>query len=138
MPKAIIVDSSAIVSLALPVDSNNAKALKISRDILHTKELLIIPGDIFSEVLNVLGKKTGHKGAVVIGVNILKDRRFTIEEVTVALRLRALEKFKKQAESVSFTNCTVMACADEFETKEIFGFDEAFRKNGYKRIGIDG
>lgn len=137
MPKTIIVDSSAIVSLALPADSNNAKALRISRDILHTKEPLIIPGDVFSEALNVLGRKTGHKGAVVIGTNILKDRRFTIEEVTVALRLRALEKFKEQAESTSFTDCLVMALADEFETKEIFGFDETFQKNGYRRIGID-
>jgi hypothetical protein len=24
-----------------------------------------------------------------------------------------------------------MACADRFETKHIFGFDEAFHRNGY-------
>lgn len=137
MLKAIIVDSSAIVSLALPADSNNAKALKISKDILNTKKPLIIPGDVFSEAINVLGKKTGHKGAIVIGTNILKDRRFTIEEATISMRLQALEIFQKQVESVSFTDCLVMAFADEFETKEIFGFDESFRKNGYIRFGID-
>jgi predicted nucleic acid-binding protein len=33
---------------------------------------------------------------------------------------------------VSFTDCLVMAVADRFGTKVIFGFDEVFRKNGYR------
>lgn len=53
------------------------------------------------------------------------------------IRLRALQNFQNQPAYVSFTDCVVMAFADEYETKDIFGFDEAFRKNGYIRVGID-
>jgi predicted nucleic acid-binding protein len=35
---------------------------------------------------------------------------------------------------VSFTDCVVMAVADTYGTKRIFGFDEAFTKNGYRVI----
>jgi hypothetical protein len=30
-----------------------------------------------------------------------------------------------------------MALADQMETTDIFGFDEAFRKSGYVRLGLD-
>ena len=62
---------------------------------------------------------------------------FIIAETTLEVRIEALEKFQKQPKSVSFTDCIVMAFADEYETREIFGFDDAFRKNGYIRFGID-
>jgi predicted nucleic acid-binding protein len=35
------------------------------------------------------------------------------------------------AESVSYTDCIVMVVATGSKTKEIFGFDDAFGKNGY-------
>ena len=44
----------------------------------------------------------------------------------------AVERFAQQPSSVSFTDCLVMALADRLGTKLIFGFDEVFRKNGYR------
>ena len=43
-----------------------------------------------------------------------------------------LERFARQPASVSFTDCLVMSLADRVGTKLIFGFDEVFRKNGYR------
>ena len=37
----------------------------------------------------------------------------------------------KNEDYYHFTDCIVMANADSFKTKDIFGFDEVFRKNGY-------
>jgi predicted nucleic acid-binding protein len=45
---------------------------------------------------------------------------------------QALSRFATQSESVSLTDCIVMAVADDYETLDSFGFDEAFRKNGYR------
>ncbi len=137
MRSTIIIDSSALVSLALPDDSNNDRAIKISHKILNAQYNLIIPCDIFSETINVLGKKTDHKGAAIIGEEILTNKRFTIQEASFDTRQHALKMFKDQVSSVSFTDCLVMAFADEYETKEIFGFDETFSKNGYTRFGVD-
>jgi predicted nucleic acid-binding protein len=46
----------------------------------------------------------------------------------------ALKKFAKLPESVSFTDCLVMAAADEYYTPDIFGFDKQFAEAGYHRL----
>jgi predicted nucleic acid-binding protein len=37
-------------------------------------------------------------------------------------------------EAVSFTDCLVMAVADEYGTKDIFDFDKQFADAGYIRL----
>jgi predicted nucleic acid-binding protein len=46
----------------------------------------------------------------------------------------ALAKFKEQPEAVSLTDCIVMAVADHYSTKDIFGFDKQFEDAGYHRL----
>jgi predicted nucleic acid-binding protein len=67
----------------------------------------------------------------------LQSEVFTVIDTTPTMRNSALALYDKQPASVSFTDCLVMACADEYKTKLIFGFDSAFRKNGYTRLGLD-
>jgi predicted nucleic acid-binding protein len=55
-----------------------------------------------------------------------------IEPATEKLQVSALEKFASQPQSISFTDCIVMATADVHQTEQIFGFDEAFDKSGYQ------
>ena len=43
-------------------------------------------------------------------------------------------KFKDQPSGVSLTDCIVMAVADDYGTKDIFGFDKQFEDAGYKRL----
>jgi len=137
MTNPIIADSSALVSLILPINSNNKKALTITKILNRSSQALIIPGDIFTETINIIGKKINHNAASLAGDKFLTDERFIIIDTTGEIRLSALEKFQKQPGSVSFTDCLVMAFADEYETRDIFGFDESFKKNGYIRVEID-
>jgi predicted nucleic acid-binding protein len=81
--------------------------------------------------MNVLGKKLGHGVAVSAGQQILATPIYLIIESDKELE-EALERFARQPASVSFTDCMVMALADRLGTKLIFGFDEVFRKNGYR------
>ena len=135
--KPIILDTSAFISLGNIDDSNYEKARSIGTDIEEKKLNIVVPGEIFTEIINVVGKKIGHRAAILQSEKILKSESFTITETTHQIRMEALEKFARQPKSVSFTDCIVMAFADEYETREIFGFDNAFRKNGYMRFGID-
>lgn len=137
MTNPIIADSSALVSLLLPFDNNNKKALTITKILNRSSQALIIPGDIFTETINIIGKKIDHNAANLAGDKFLTDERFIIIDTTGEIRLSALEKFQSQPISVSFTDCLVMAFADEYKTWDIFGFDECFKKNGYIRVGID-
>jgi predicted nucleic acid-binding protein len=78
-----------------------------------------------------LGKKLGHQVAVSAGRQIISTPDDLIVESDKELE-EALERFSQQPSSVSFTDCIVMALADRLGTKLIFGFDEVFRKNGYR------
>lgn len=137
MKPPIIADSSGIVSLVLPQDSNNRRALLVRNDLLKEKQQMIIPSEVLAETINVLGRKIQHEKVVLIARELLAIRQFLIVGTTEEQRSAALKIFSRQPESVSFTDCAVMATADRFETKKIFGFDEAFHKNGYIRLGLD-
>ena len=127
----IIADSSGLYSLAHSIDSNHQKAVKISIKISENNWKMIIPSDVFSEILNVVGKKLGKEKQLDLTRDLLSGD-FLIIESDEKTRLSAVEKLKKLPNSVSYTDCAVMAFADEYKTKEIFGFDEVFSKEGYK------
>ncbi|QQG40785.1 MAG: PIN domain-containing protein [Candidatus Levyibacteriota bacterium] len=135
--KAVIADTSGLISLVSKDDSNYKEAISIGKSLSKVEGRIYIPTEIFAETMNVLGKKINHASAIRAARKIERSPFFLIVDTTHEIRRSALDQFEKISESISFTDCLVMACANFYETKEIFGFDEAFRKNGYKRIGID-
>lgn len=137
MKLPIIADSSGLVSLVSEDDMNHGLAIRISEELSKINSLIIVSSDVFSETLNVIGKKFSHDLALAVGNEIVGSSAYNIIETDVFLRSAALDLFKTQGESVSFTDCVVMACADKFNTKDIFGFDKAFKTNGYFRLGLE-
>lgn len=133
----VIADSSGLFSLFVEKDSNYKRAQKISLNLITLQTTLIIPSEVFAETINTLGRKINHAFALQVIEHMGKIDRCIITDSNENIRTAATSLFKKQPKNVSFTDCLVMAFADYFETKDIFGFDESFRKNGYKRIGID-
>jgi predicted nucleic acid-binding protein len=137
MKPPIVADSSGLVSLISEDDSNHNLALKIAGELSSLSSLIIVPSDVFSETLNVIGKKLSHQLAIEVGKELVNSSTYSLIETDGLLRDTALSLFTTQAESVSFTDCIVMACADSFKSKDIFGFDKAFKTNGYRRLGFD-
>ena len=137
MTNIVIVDSSGFISFISQSDSNHQIAISISQSIRKSNLSTILPGDVFSEIINTLGKKVSHDTALETANVILESKEFIISETTDKIRNSALKIFKKQANSISFTDCLVMAFADHYHTNQIFGFDEIFKKNKYTRIGLD-
>jgi predicted nucleic acid-binding protein len=127
----VIADTSGLMSLLVDTDANHHKALAQSQVFDQSPGAVIIPSHVFSELMNVLGKKLGHHVAIMAGQQILATPQYLIMESDKELA-EALERFDQQPASVSFTDCIVMALADRLGTKLIFGFDEVFRKNGYR------
>jgi predicted nucleic acid-binding protein len=127
----VVADTSGLMSLLVDTDANHHKALAQSQVFDESLGAVIIPSHVFSELMNVLGKKLGHKVAVSAGQQILTTPQYLIVESDKELE-ETLERFARQPSSVSFIDCIVMAVADRLGTKLIFGFDEVFRKNGYR------
>jgi predicted nucleic acid-binding protein len=127
----IVADSSALISLTIKSDRNHAAAVKLVQQIAAENRPVIIPCEIFAETVNMLGKKFGHAHAIEAVEILLAGEVFTIEDTTDADRREALDWYGSMAESVSYTDCIVMVVATASKTKEIFGFDDTFGKNGY-------
>src|SRR3954471_18258791 len=88
---------------------------------------------ISGRALNILGRKAGHAAALA-AVMELTPPFLVIREPDNLLDTPALEKFSTVPQGVSFTDCLVMALADEYGTRDIFGFDKQFAEAGYRRL----
>jgi predicted nucleic acid-binding protein len=132
----IIADTSALVSLATMTDQNHARAVAEARKLGTVS--IILPSDVLAETINILGKKSGHKTACKAAEQLLHpDSQFVLIETTAYVQA-ALTKFAHQPEDVSYTDCMVMAVADAYDTRTIFGFDRQFAKAGYERLAPAG
>jgi predicted nucleic acid-binding protein len=134
-PPLIIADSSGLVSLATSTDSNHAAARLASERLRKSHALILAPGDILTETLNILGKKSGHSVALKTAEELLGSDTVVVSDTNEDIRRDALVLFRKQPESVSFADCVVMAFADYYSTDYILGFDQTFEKNGYRLPG---
>lgn len=130
----IIADTSGLVSLATDTDQNHKPAAKAAAQLRKASRPILLPFDVLVETINVLGKKSGHETARKAASELLHpESQFLIIETGPYL-FTALKKFKDQPPAVSLTDCLVMSVADEYGTKDIFGFDKQFADAGYTRI----
>jgi len=127
----IIADTSGLVSLFLPDDHNHEVALKAAERLRSAHKDILIPAAVFIELLNILGRKVGHTTALAAVSELSPPFLVLTTQTNVS---QALKKFEALPQSVSFTDCLVMAVADEYATSDIFGFDKQFADAGYKRL----
>jgi predicted nucleic acid-binding protein len=127
----IIADTSGLVSLFLPDDHNHEVALKAAEKLRSAHKDILIPAAVFVELLNILGRKVGHTTALAAVSELSPPFLVLTTQTNVP---QALKKFEALPQSVSFTDCLVMAVADEYATSDIFGFDKQFADAGYKRL----
>lgn len=129
-PRFISVDTSALISFFNPLDSNHDLAVKILKSLDKSPAIMVTSVDAYSETLNTLWKKLGRKVTAEVAEYLNNQKQFLLVDTSEIADL-ALQKFKTAKKSPSFTDCIVMATADKYQTKEVFGFDECFVKNGY-------
>jgi predicted nucleic acid-binding protein len=127
----IIADTSGLVSLLLPGDHNHKEALKAAKQLQTVQKSILIPAAVLVELLNILGRKVGHAAALAAVSELYQP--FVVLTTQANVR-EAKKKFAELPQSVSFTDCLVMATADEYETVDIFGFDKQFADAGYIRL----
>lgn len=103
---------------------------------------VILPAEVLAETLNRIGNNIGRQDAILAG-NALLERNETgdillthsnpdILSATLTLLKTVREPQDKRA---SFVDCLIMATAAFYDTREIFGFDAVFGKNGFHLPG---
>ena len=127
----ILADTSGLVSLFLPDDHNHEVAVKAAKTLQSEHKDVLIPAAVYVEFLNILGRKVGHTAALAAVAELTPPFLILTTQTNVT---HALKKFESLPQAVSFTDCLVMATADEYATSDIFGFDKQFADAGYKRL----
>jgi predicted nucleic acid-binding protein len=127
----IIADTSGLFSLLNPDDQNHQPAVEAAKTLQNESKDILIPSAILVEFINVLGRKVSHRVTIAV-VSELTPPFLILNEPQD--NSNALKKFANLPESVSFTDCLVMALADEYYTPDIFGFDKQFEDAGYHRL----
>jgi predicted nucleic acid-binding protein len=131
--RVIIADTSGLVSLFSPNDQNHEVAVEAAKRLSGEHKDILIPAAVLVEFLNIMGRKASHNAALA-AVTELTPPFLVINEPANLLDTPALEKFGALPQGVSFTDCLVMALADEYGTLDIFGFDKQFADAGYHRL----
>jgi predicted nucleic acid-binding protein len=108
--------------------------VKLGSRLREVSRPIILPADVLVETVNILGKKSGHKTALKAVAELLRPGSQFILIETRPYLVTALNRFEGQSEAVSLTDCIVMTVADDYDTKEIFGFDKQFEEAGYTRL----
>lgn len=135
MPKAVVIDSSALVALLNVTDADHPKTANSYNELTKQRTELILQTEVLAETLNVLGKKVDRQAAANAGKAILlrqalgEIKLISSEIKTLAL---AVDLQLSGLGRPSFVDCLVMAQADISRTAYIFGFDTTFSKNGYQ------
>jgi len=127
-----IVDSSALVALLIENDADHKKAVTLGTSLRAAGSLILVPAEVIAETLNLLGKMCGRDVALAAGRQLLTDPHLHLMTLSEARMHHALSIWEQQTSGVSYTDCVVMAAADESETTTIYGFDSVFAKNGYQ------
>jgi predicted nucleic acid-binding protein len=118
------------------------KAPTVSEFIERTNRNVILPAEVLAETLNRIGNNIGRQEAVLAGTALLERNEtgdmlitHTNTEILAAM-LNLLKTVREpQDKRASFVDCLVMATATFYDTREIFGFDAVFGKNGFHLPG---
>lgn len=137
MQRKILIDADVFVAINCQQDSNHKRATTLNRNLPLKEIFLIVSDPAFGEAITVISQKAGISKAVEFAEKLLESE-IEIIEVDSILRRHALDIFKKQKSKNSrFTDCINMAIMKNEEIDTIFSFDEQYKKNKFKRFGID-
>jgi len=135
--RKLFIDADAFVAIKDENDPSHERAIILSTQALDLKMPLITSDPALGEAITVISQHGGLKLAIEFAEDILSGN-IEIIEVDSALRRKALDIFKKQTSKNSrFTDCVNMAIMKEQSLTKIFSFDAQYKKNGFKRFGID-
>ena len=130
-----IADSSALVALMKDDDATHGQALMVVTPLMKAHAEIIVPSEVFAETINILGKKVSNEVAVRAARKLLSAGFAIVGSEPVILQ-GATDILASQKNSTSFVDALVMAWANHYKTRNIFGFDAVFKANGYLLPGF--
>lgn len=132
----LILDTSFLIALNNATDASHEQAESL-RTRLENREFgqLYISDYVFDEFVTFLMAKSFPANAIMeIGDALLADESIKLMKIDDEMFIQSWELFKKM-KNLSFTDCTTVILAKEFNIKNIASFDSGFdRFPNIKRV----
>lgn len=131
-PPTLFVDSSAFIALADRSEDRHREALAFAAT-LSTGMRLVTSNFILDESVTRVRTLLGVEAAYQLGKEILSSGRYELITIDAKIGSMALEKMRKFADKTfSFTDCTSFVLMETKGIRDVFAFDEDFRRAGFQ------
>lgn len=134
----IFVDSSVLFSLKCPTDRDHVKAHSLLNKLSKKEVISFISTEVISECVSLTSRRLGKKVAISL-LDELRSGSYTIVNCELDTLFEAEAIFREVAsKNVSYCDCVSFAVMRRYGILWAFSFDEHFKKQGFKRLGVDG
>lgn len=133
----VLVDADAMYALTDSKDNNHSLAVKIYQQLSKENSVFVCTNTSYYEILTILSMHAGFGTAR----QFVAETKKQIQIVFIDQELNDLAEqiFSEQtSKNVSFFDCLNMAVLTKYKLERIFSFDQDYKKNGFKRVEIDG
>ena len=129
----LLVDTGALLALAIRKDRHHAAAVRFLRSHPHAR--FVLTNLVLAELATRLRVRAGAIKAVGLVRDLLTSRRFEVVFVDRALLDVAVAKMERYHDKVlSLPDCASFALMDAFGLDAAFAFDTDFRDCGYRTV----
>ncbi|MBI2617793.1 PIN domain-containing protein [Candidatus Gottesmanbacteria bacterium] len=134
----LFIDTSALIALHYSQDSSHAKALHILESISQRRCSFYTAVNVLIESLTIISQRVNKHYAVEL-LDELRSGKYTIVHPSENLISEAETIFRSiRSKNISYSDCISFAVMRMYNIGWVFSFDIHFKKQGFKRIGIDG
>src|SRR5262245_64228327 len=131
IPSKMLVDTGALLALAMRTDRYHAAAVQFLRSIPHAR--FVMTNFVLAELATRLRARAGAAKAVAAVRDLLNSRRYEVVFVNRGLLDAALAHMERYDDkALSLPDCASFALMDELGLDTAFAFDTDFRDCGYR------
>lgn len=134
----IFIDTDVMIALNDADDLSHKKALVLLRKIREKETTSYLTTNILLETLTLISQKIGKSKALDLLIE-LRSGPYNVIHPDEKLVFLAEEIFKSvKSKNVSYSDCLSFAMMQAYGIEWVFSFDRHFKKQGFKRVGLEG
>ena len=132
-PTKLLVDTGALLALAMRKDRHHAAAVRFLHSMPHAR--FVMTNLVLGELATRLRARAGAAKAVGVVRDLLNSRRYEVVFVNRVLFDAAIARMERYADkALSLPDCASFALMDELGLDTAFAFDADFRDCGYRIV----
>lgn len=133
----LLIDSDVLVALHYVHDTSHKRSLELFSRISLSDYDSYLPWNVVMETLTVVSQRVSKPYALEL-LDEFRSGKYTVVHPDEALIISAEDIFRSvRSKNVSYSDCVSFAIMWRFGIKRVLSFDEHFKKEGFKRVGID-